>query len=101
MSAVRIMTNSGAEITVEAPSFQAFQDSVHGMMIRPGDANYDNADINRIFCKALRARVPSEVLYFAIRRFMFPINCMQNWSDNFCDPPRFDSEPSKGADSEQ
>lgn len=43
MPAVRIMTNSGAEITVEAPSFQAFQDSVRGMMIRPGDANYDNA----------------------------------------------------------
>jgi FAD/FMN-containing dehydrogenase len=43
MPAVRIMTNSGAEITVEAPSFQAFQDSVRGMMIRPGDANYDSA----------------------------------------------------------
>jgi hypothetical protein len=29
------MTNSGAEITVEASTLQAFQSSVRGMMIRP------------------------------------------------------------------
>jgi hypothetical protein len=43
MPAVRIMTNSGAEITVEASTFQAFQSTVRGMMIRPGEANYDSA----------------------------------------------------------
>ena len=43
MPAVRIMTKSGAEITVEASTFQAFQSSVRGMMIRPGEANYNSA----------------------------------------------------------
>jgi FAD/FMN-containing dehydrogenase len=43
MSALSIMTNSGAEATPDAPTLQAFQASVGGTMIRPGDANYDSA----------------------------------------------------------
>jgi FAD binding domain/Berberine and berberine like len=43
MPAVRIMTNSGAETTAAASTFQAFQASMRGTMIRPGEAPYDGA----------------------------------------------------------
>jgi FAD binding domain/Berberine and berberine like len=43
MPGVSIMTNSGAEITAEPSTFQAFQASMRGTMLRPGDATYDRA----------------------------------------------------------
>jgi hypothetical protein len=43
MPDVGILTNSGAETMVQAPTFQAFQASVRGAIIRPGEAHYDSA----------------------------------------------------------
>jgi hypothetical protein len=43
MPDVGILTHSGAETMVQASTFQAFQASIGGEIIRPGDAHYDSA----------------------------------------------------------
>jgi hypothetical protein len=43
MPEVSMLSNSGAETTVQASTFQAFQSSLRGMLIRSGDASYDLA----------------------------------------------------------
>jgi FAD binding domain-containing protein/berberine-like enzyme len=43
MPEVRMLCNSGGEITVQASTFQAFQSSLRGTLIRPGDASYELA----------------------------------------------------------
>jgi FAD binding domain/Berberine and berberine like len=43
MLGVGIRTHSGTEITVATSTFQAFQASVRGATLRPGDATYDSA----------------------------------------------------------
>jgi hypothetical protein len=43
MPDVSILTNNGAETTVQDSTFQAFQASMRGAIIRPGEASYETA----------------------------------------------------------
>jgi FAD/FMN-containing dehydrogenase len=43
MPDVSILTNNGVEITVQDSTFQAFQASMRGAIIRPGEASYETA----------------------------------------------------------
>ena len=43
MPEVSLLSNSGAETMVQASTFQAFQASMRGTLIRPGDASYEKA----------------------------------------------------------
>ena len=43
MPEVSLLSNSGAETMVQASTFQAFQASMRGTLIRPGDASYEIA----------------------------------------------------------